>query len=311
MKNILRAILFSCISTLTYAQGIGITVEKLYPEGTAYSKSRQTFFISSIYHGQVGALDFAGHYKAFTADPDLIASVGIHADEKSHTLYVTNVDNGVAARTRPETAFKLSEIIAYDLSTGKRKFKVDLAKLNPGQPNFINDMTMDNAGNLYVTNSFSPIIFKIDKNHKASVFVRNDNWTGEGFNLNGIVYHPGGYLIVAHSGKGLLYKIDLKNPNNIQTIKITEPLPGVDGLILSDKNELVAILNKSSRILKITTHDNWSSATVVGSRDSVLPFPTTGVQIKDKYYILNGKLSELFDPLAAKTSNFHLQELTF
>src|SRR2546430_1705807 len=93
------------------------------------------------------------------------ATIGILADEKSNTLFVTNVDNGVAVKTNPATAYKLSEIIGYDLTSGRRKFKVDLGALNPGHPNFINDLTLDNEGNLYVTNSFSPIIFKVDKDH--------------------------------------------------------------------------------------------------------------------------------------------------
>lgn len=310
MKNTLTALVLILVGTLAYGQGISINYNKLYPEGTAYSSKQKIFFVSSIYHGQVGTVDAKGNYKLFTQDPELVASVGIKADERTNTLYVTNVDNGVALKTNPATAYKLSEIIGYDLTSGKRKFKVDLGKLNPGQPNFINDMTLDNDGNLYVTNSFSPIIFKVDKNQKASIFATNDEWKGEGFNLNGIVYHPDGYLIVAHSGKGLLYKIDVKNPGIITKIKVSE-VAGVDGLILNNKNELVVILNKSGKVLKVTTDDHWNSARVVGTKESVLPFPTTGVLVNSTYYVLNGKLTELFDPNAEKTSNFFLQELKF
>jgi hypothetical protein len=65
------------------------------------------------------------------------------------------------------------------------------------------------------------------------------------------------------------------------------------------------------QILQLTSNDHWISAGVVTSKDSVLPFPTTGVLRNGKYYVLNGKLAELFDVNAKKTSNFLLQEIKF
>ncbi|SEW04995.1 SMP-30/Gluconolaconase/LRE-like region-containing protein [Chitinophaga sp. YR573] len=310
MKSTFAISMLLGISSFTFGQNIPIHADKLYPEGTAYSKKQNVFFVSSINTAQIGKLDFKGNYRPFTQDPELVATIGILADEKSNTLFVTNVDNGVAVKTNPATAYKLSEIIGYDLTSGKRKFKVDLGALNPGHPNFINDLTLDNEGNLYVTNSFSPVIFKVDKNHHASIFAQDEAWTGESFNLNGIVYHPDGYLIVAQSNKGLLYKIDIKKPTNIKTIKVDE-LKGADGLILNGKNELVAVSNASSRIFQLKSSDNWTSANIISSKASMLPFPTTGVLVNGKYHVLNAKLSELFDPKAPRSTDFLLQEITF
>lgn len=310
MKRTFTISLLLGISSLSFAQNIPIHADKLYPEGTAFSKKQNVFFISSINTGQIGKLDLNGNYTTFTSDPDLIATVGILADDKSNTLFVTNVDNGAAVKTSPQTAYKLSELIAYDLRSGKRKFKVDLGKLNPAHPNFINDLTLDNNGNLYITNSFSPIIFKIDKEHHASIFAQHADWTGESFNLNGIVFHPDGYLIVAQSNKGLLYKIDIKDPTNIKTIKVDE-LKGADGLILNGKNELVVVSNASSTIFQVKSDNNWTSAGITNSTKSVLPFPTTGVWANGKFHVLNARLTELFDPKATKSSDFLLQEVTF
>lgn len=297
------------LSALSFGQNIPIHADKLYPEGTAFSKKQNVFFISSVNKGQIGKLDFKGNYTTFTQDPELVATVGILADDKSNTLFVT-VDNGAAVKTNPAKAYKLSELIGYDLTSGKRKFKVDLGKLNPDHPNFINDLTLDNNGNVYVTNSFSPVIFKIDNDHHASIFAQNDAWTGESFNLNGIVFHPDGYLIVAQSNKGLLYKIDLKHPSDIKTVKVDE-LKGADGLILNGKKELVAVSNASSTIFQLKSDDNWTSASIVNSTKSVLPFPTTGVLVNGKFHVLNAKLAELFDPKATKSADFLLQEITF
>ncbi len=310
MKRKLTIGILSLISAVTYGQNIPIHVQSLYPEGTAYSKKQDVFFISSIQSGQIGKLDRKGNYSAFTNDPELVATVGIRADENNNTLYVTNVDNSVAVNSNPATAFKMSELIGYDLKTGARKFKIDLAKLNPGQANFINDMTLDAEGNLYVTNSFSPLIFKIDKNHKASIFAQNEEWKGEGFNLNGIVYHPNGYLIVAQSRTGVLYKINTKNPTDVQVIQ-AETFKGADGLIINGSHELVVICNGAGKIFQVKTTDDWKTARVVGVKESVLPFPTTGVLVNNTYHVLNGRLPELFDPKVTKSSEFMLQEVKF
>lgn len=310
MKRNLTFGILSLMSSFTYGQNIPIHVNALYPEGTAYSKKQDVFFVSSIHTGQIGKLDRKGNYTLFTNDPELIATVGIKADESTNTLYVTNVDNSVAVKSNPSTAFKMSEIIGYDLKTGVRKFKIDLAKLNPGQANFINDMTLDAEGNLYVTNSFSPMIFKIDKNHKATIFAQNEVWKGEGFNLNGIVYHPNGYLLVAQSSTGILYKINTKNPSDVQQVQ-SDVFKGADGLILRGSHELVVICNGAGKIYQVKTTDDWKNATVAGVRESILPFPTTGVLVNNTFHILNGRLPELFDPKAARSTEFMLQEVKF
>jgi hypothetical protein len=115
---------------------------------------------------------------------------------------------------------------------------------------------------------------------------------------------------VAQSNKGLLYKIDIKKPTDIKTIQVEE-LKGADGLILNGKNELVVVSNASSRIFQVKSTDNWTSASIISSKASTLPFPTTGVLVNGKYHVLNAKLSELFDPKAPRSTDFLLQEITF
>ncbi|MBC7641126.1 MAG: hypothetical protein H7174_02115, partial [Flavobacterium sp.] len=44
---------------------------------------------------------------------------------------------------------------------------------------------------------------------------------------------------------------------------------------------------------------------------SEMTFPTTGIVVNKKYFILNAKLDEIFNPKATKTSNFLIQEIKF
>ncbi|MDR7369905.1 SMP-30/gluconolactonase/LRE family protein [Flavobacterium aquidurense] len=291
-----------------HSQNIEFTSKELYPEGTAYSPKQDVFFVSSVHYGKIGKVDYKGNYQEFINDPELIATVGILADDNRNLLYVTITDNGVAEKSKPETTNKLSKIAAYDLKTGKRKFIVDLQILNPNKPNFVNDLTIDAKGNLYATNSFSPIIFKINPQGKASIFAQNTQWTGEGYNLNGIVYHKDGYLIAAQSNTGTLFKIDINDGNSIKKISTPE-LKGADGLILNGKNELLVISHASYKIFKLQTSTDWKEAAIKDTQSSLNDFPTTGVFAKGKYYVLNAKLNELFNPKSPKSSTFVLQEI--
>jgi hypothetical protein len=226
-------------------------------------------------------------------------------------LYVCTSDPGVSTKTSPTTQRKVAKLIAYDATTAAQKYIADLGALNAGGLNFANDVTFDNDGNVYVTNSFSPIIYKIDASGKPAIFATSEEWKAEGFSLNGIVYHPDGYLIVAKSNPGSLYKVSIKNPQEINKINC-ELLPGTDGLIFNpSKNELIAISNVSQEIVLWKTEDNWDNAKRINSIKSINTFPTTGTIVGSSYYVLNAKLNELFNPAAAKSSSFVIQEVKF
>jgi len=310
MKLIIASLITLISLTTVSAQNIKFVSKELYPEGTAYSSKQDAFFVSSIRNGTIGKVDRKGNYSPFITDPELVTTVGILANEAKNLLYVTISDNGVSKNSKPETKYKLSKVAAYDLITGKRKFIADLGILNPNGANLVNDLTFDDKGNVYVTNSFSPIIYKITPKGKASIFAQNDMWTGEGFNLNGIVYHKKGYLITTQYNTGKLFKVNIANPKDIEVIDAPK-FTNTDGLILNGNNEMVVISNGTDTIYKLTTIDNWKSAIIADSQKSVSFFPTTGVFAKGKYYVLNAKLSELFNPDAPKTSDFVLQEVNF
>jgi sugar lactone lactonase YvrE len=309
-KSIVTASLLGAIALNGQSQNILFNANELYPEGIAYNQKQKTFYVSSVHYGKIGKVDWKGNYMPFIDDADLVTSTGIFADEKRNMLYVCVADPGASTKTQAGTQGKFSKLNAYNLTTGNKIFSADLGALNTNGGNFANDLALDKEGNIYVTNSFSPIVYKITQAGRASIFATTDNWKGEGFNLNGIVYHPDGYLIVAKSNNGNLYKVPLATPNKISLIE-TAPILGADGIVLNNKNELVVISNAKQEVYQLKTTDNWQTASVNATVKSEMPFPTTGVLIKNKYYVLNAKLGELFDSKQEKTSDFLIQEIKF
>lgn len=286
---------------------IKFSAQELYPEGITFDANTDQFLVSSMRHGKIGRVSRDGVYHAFINDPILVSSVGMHIDSARNRLLVAVSDPGVAITTKIETQSKLAGLAIYDLKSGKRLAYHDLGGLSNGV-HFANDITVDTEGNIYVTDSFSPIVYKIGKQGKPSIFVQSDFFMGEGFNLNGIVYHPDGYLISAKSNSGELFKISLKG--DVTKIKIQQSFNGGDGLILMLDGSL-AIIQNSGKISRLISSDNWVSATVSQTLKTGLEFPTTGVLVGKNLYVLNAKLGELFDPNAKKSDEFSIRPISF
>ena len=290
--------------------GITVKAPAVYPEGVAYDEKTGEFFVGSMRKGVIGAFKADGKYREFAKDPLLVSSVGLRADPERGRLLACVSDPGVSVKTSPRTYRKLAWVMSFDLKSGKRLKTVDLQGLAAGD-HFCNDLAVDGEGNVYVTDSFIPFIYKIDPAFKASVFVHNDLFQGDGFNLNGIVHHKDGYLIVAKSSDGSLWKLDEKATGRIEGITLSEPLPNADGLILTTAGDLVVIQHGDRhRVARVKSTDGWKTAKVEKAVTLEPAFPTTGVQAGGKIYVLMAHLGDLFaNPKTAKADTFTLTEV--
>src|SRR5690554_6058125 len=190
-----------------FAQDIVFSSDNSYPESFTYSAKQDVFLLGSVTQGLVAKVSKAGTYSAFISDDRLVSTVGLVVDDESNTLWVTNSDPGAGARTDAATHGTLAAIATYDATTGAPKNYHDLGGLSEGS-HFANDITLDDAGNAYVTDSFAPLIYKIDTEGKASIYAQSPLFlAGEGFNLNGIAWHHDGYLLVGKYNSGDLFRI--------------------------------------------------------------------------------------------------------
>ena len=288
---------------------ISFTTDQTYPESAAWSAKENTFFVGSVHRGIIGKVNQQGNYSPFITDKQLVGTVGVKVDAKRNILWVANSDSGASDRSSAATQGKLAALVAYNAATGEQIAYHDLGKLSEGA-HFANDIALDDKGNVYVTDSFSPIIYRVDANGKASIFATSDLFKGEGFNLNGIVYHSKGYLLVCKYNSGELFKIDIKNPTHIEKVALAESIKGADGLLLRSPNKLIAVQNMGiDRTVELISNDDWKSATIKSVTNSKLPFPTSATVVDNDIYVLNAQLGSLFSPTAEKVSNYLLQKL--
>jgi sugar lactone lactonase YvrE len=284
-----------------------------YPEGTAYDKAGDRFFVSSVKTGTIGTVDPKGVYKVFYEDSGLKSSYGMKVDPKRNKLWVCTGDANYSKYSDPSTFKKMIRVIGLDLSSGKKTNDIDLSNLIEGK-HFANDLTLDNMGNIYVTDSYSPVVYKIDTGFKPGIFSQSDLFKTNGVGLNGIEWSSKGYLIVAHNTNGQLLKIDTKQPDKIAKVKINTFFPGADGLLWNAAGNLVLIQNKGvNKVFELVSNDNWESAEIKSATLLVDRFhqPTTATLNTGKLYVLNSKMNELSDPTAQPSKEFSLQEVRF
>jgi sugar lactone lactonase YvrE len=178
---------------------------------------------------------------------------------------------------------------------------------------FANDITVDGQGNAYVTDSFSGIIYKVDLAGVATILVENALLAAPVglFGLNGIVYHPNGYLIVSKSDNGKLFKVTMGNTPTVSEITNTTVFSGADGLSLDNNNTLIIACNSTlNTVFKIITSNDWSTGSTSGTFVTGDVFPTTLATRDNNKYVLYGYLGSLFGGQPA-VNTFKIQKVRF
>jgi sugar lactone lactonase YvrE len=268
----------------------------LHPEGIEWDAENGRFLTGSLPEGTIFEIADDGTVTPFVEDENLLASIGIHIDQANSRLLVASSDLGAAG---DQSLMGAALLGAYDLNTGEPVYFADLGALLPEGRHFANDVTSDPEGNAYVTDSFSPVIYKVTPEGEASVFVENEAFAVEGFGLNGIDYHSDGYLLVTVAGSASLYKIPLDDPDALTQVELSEPFGG-DGIIINPEDgHLFAVATTfnedsttNSELLELASEDEWATAEVVNraALDANLS-PTTATIRDDAVYVVHWTLA--------------------
>jgi sugar lactone lactonase YvrE len=299
-----------------------------YPEGVAWNARSGAFIVSSLRGGQVGLVSPNGEYRRFSSDRALITSSGIVVDEARNRVLVCNEDVGIAHQSSPATRNRIAQVLEFDLDSGTLRHVHDFSRLSDG-PILANDLTIDPHGNIYVTDSFQPQIYKLDQaTREVSVLIRSERLMpavpekalGTQPYLNGIVYHPGGFLVVSDYSRGLLWKVPLEAPQAFTEIQLLQRLKGPDGLLLKSPTELVVVQsfaneqNMSGDVTLLTSSDAWSSARIAAvATPTDLDGPTTATLKDGEVWVVNSRFPRIFSDLgnADKTREFSIVKVKF
>lgn len=241
---------------------ISIASPGLYPEGIEWDAAHERFLVSSLTQGGIFEVRADGEPVRFITDEQIPSSVGIQIDAAHNRLLVVSSDTRLFL---DPTLPSFAALAAYDLETGERLFLTDLAAVTEFHPNVANDVAVDADGNAYVTDTFAPVIYRVDMEGQASIFVQDDRLSGQGAaGMNGIDYHPDGFLLVPMMlGQGF-YKIPVSDPSAMTAVEIDQPIVGADGVILTDDGRLIIVSGQTGTVIALRSEDEWASAVIDG-----------------------------------------------
>ncbi|MDO4245985.1 MAG: superoxide dismutase, partial [Deinococcus sp.] len=159
---------------------------------------------------------------------------------------------------------------------------------------YVNDLVLAPDGNVYVTDSSRPVIFRVDKAMNLTAWLDLSGTPikyGPGVNLNGIVATPDGkYLLAMQLNTGDLWRIDLRTK---AVKKVLGGLQNGDGLLLDGRSLYVA-RNKDQVVSKVSLSADYGSGQLVKEEPLAgLRFPATLARIGNDLVVTQAQLDRM------------------
>ncbi len=252
------------------------------PEGVAIYRNQ--VYVSSVGNGTIfraGVKDAQAQVFLPGGVDGRTSATGIKAD--NGRLFVSGAATG--------------KVFVYNIASGALEF----SGVAPGTgASFINDVAIADDGSAYFTDSRRASLYRLQKTGTTWKFEEAVSFVGtpfvyvDGFNANGIVIHDD-FALIVQSNTGKLFRVGLKNKSVIEVPVAFGGLPGGDGLLLLEDNELLAI---GSGVLKsVILSDDWATGSVVKTTaDPSFVSPTTGAVKGERLWVVNAQFNRGNNP---------------
>jgi sugar lactone lactonase YvrE len=192
------------------------------PESALFDAANNRIIVSNIV-GNPGEADGNGYLSVLSANGKTIAQ---------HWTDGMDAPKGSAISGGKLYVADITKVRVVDLASGKLVSTIDV----PGAV-FLNDVTSDRSGKIYVTDMLADAIYRIDGD-KPELFVKDAMLASP----NGVVA-DGDRLIVASWGKGIKPDFSTVEPGGLLSVDIASkavtPLPGAQNF--ADLDGVVAI----------------------------------------------------------------------
>lgn len=262
----------------------------VFPEGVAYQPTTGNFFVSSTTDGSI----LRGNVMEPDATPFIagggvqFSAIGVKVDDAGRLI----VAGGVTGEVR-----------VYDAATGTL-----IRTFTTGAGGFLNDIAVAKNGDLFVTDSFRPVLWRVSAAEiQPGAPAAAEAWldlTGEipyvagEFNVNGIVATENGKrLVVSQAFTSELFRINVATKSVSEVDLGGEAVAG-DGLALVGRT-LYAGEPFLHQIAKVSLSGDLSAGTVLSrTTDPSFLTPTTLAVAAGRLLVVNSQFERLFAGLS-------------
>jgi sugar lactone lactonase YvrE len=263
----------------------------LLTEGIAYDPHSRAFFVGSVRHRTIFRVDRRGRVTEFVRPgTDLPwAPLGMRVDPARGVLWVAAAAVPQSLGFDPADSLK-SGLFRFDLSTGARSGRYPVP--DDGGPHALGDVTVTRTGDVYATDSRSPVIYRVRAaGDSLERFVSSPLLlSGQGLALDAAER----VLYVADYARGIL-RVDLVT----REVRLLDApgdavALGIDGLYF-DRGHLVGIQNGvvPHRVVRLRLSGAGDRIAAIEALERARPEyaePTLGVLVDGElYYVANSQ----------------------
>ncbi len=269
--------------------------ETFFPEGVAAARDG-TLFVGSYATGAIDRVPpGAEAARPFVAAAPGVAALGLLVDDEAGALWACMNDAAGAAPSR---------VKRYELKTGREAGSFAL----PGGAAGANDLALDAAGNLYVTDSFAQVIFRLPAGGSAfEPWAAGGAFGGADITLNGIAFDGASSLYVVKYLTHELYRVPIGpggEAGEPVRIEVEPPIEFPDGIKALDATTFVVAENDVGKLSVVKVAGDRAAKTVLANG---LAEPTTLAIVGPNVWVAEGQLSFFFGAPGAPTLPFRLR----
>lgn len=285
---------------------IALQGNQLFPEGIL-TLPNNDLLVGGFGDGSIQRIDAKNKVSYFSkpGENGMVIAVGFALDKKNNRLWVANFN------FKTESGNPGSNMKVFDLKSGK------LLKTLPEkfiQGAFFNEVTLDEKGNVYVSDTFAPNLWTTNfEATDTKVFVTDaallkNPSPDQPFGLNGLTITPDNKYLIASvmnrtiKGGGTLVKVDIAT-KKVSAVKLkddeaTKAFSGSDGMFFH-KGQLmmVNVFSSAGAIMTAKFNADYSEAalTIRNKFQSVYDRPTASAIRSGKLYTVNSQLNHIID----------------
>jgi sugar lactone lactonase YvrE len=295
--------------TVVFAQStetIALQGNQLFPEGIL-TLPNNDLLVGGFGDGSIQRIDAKNNVSYFSKSGEngMVIAVGFALDKKNNRLWVANFN------FKTESGNPGSNMKVFDLKTGK------LLKTLPEkfiQGAFFNEVTLDEKGNVYVSDTFAPNLWTTNfEATDTKVFVTDAGLLknpspDQPFGLNGLTITPDNKYLIASvmnrtiKGGGTLVKVNLAT-KALSAVKLkddeaTKSFSGSDGMFFHNGQlMMVNVFSSAGAIFTAKFNADYSEAalTIRNKFQSVYDRPTASAIRNGKLYTVNSQLNHIID----------------